>query len=118
MKKILILALVAGLFVITCPNREYHMTTIKNGLTKVAESKAGFLGSMLMSLAVDYVLEHEIETHNYILFSTTSIVREGQDRTLSFGILGNVYFDEASVAAAFDRAMENKSKTEKKSDDD
>lgn len=106
MKKIVLLVLVIGLFAITCPDREDHITTIKNGLTRVAEARLGFFGTLLMPLAVDYILEHEIVTHNYLLFSTASIAKEGRERTISFGVLGNVYFDEESIAASLDRALE------------
>lgn len=105
MKKIVLLALVIGLFALTCPNRGDHMTVIKNGLTRITEARIGFLGTLLMPLAVDYILEHEIIVHNYLLFSTASITREGKERMLSFGILGNVYFDEELIADALDNAM-------------
>lgn len=103
-----ILALTIITLVLTCPGRDDHMLAVKNGLTRIIDDKInseqfGIFGTILIPMAIDRIVDHQIDVTNYVLFSTSSIYREDGNGTIAFGILGNVYFFDGKVREAFNR---------------
>ena len=95
--------------VITCPKAEDHREAIKQELVKTYESANANesesslvygLGKLLVKPLTEMVVNQMLEVHNYILFSTSTFTWEGEERTLSFGILGHVFTFTADSSKA------------------
>ncbi|MBL0738056.1 DUF4359 domain-containing protein [Flavobacterium sp. GN10] len=55
-------------------------------------SKAGgILGDALAQSMVNILVDNIVSSSNYIVFSTTNVTIEGKNKTIGFGILGNVF---------------------------
>ena len=104
MKKILLVAFIAFLFLLafTCPDKQAHQDAIKMTCSGIVEDKLSneggglgkglaMLGSMITGKVVDVALAEKLEVHNYVLFSKGTIKWMGEDKTVSVGVLNNVY---------------------------
>ena len=86
MRKLVFVLIVIAL-IVTCPNRDRHITVIENNVTRIAESKTGPLGAILTPLFIK-LFEYRIDVTSYLVFS----IAEYEDRTLTIGVLGQVFF--------------------------
>lgn len=99
---ILILVAVAGVCVVTCPDKEAHSEALKDlvntALTEelaegVSESEAGFVafGSMLGTGLAGIVLDNTLKVENHFVCSVGTITYAGKTKIVSFGILNHVF---------------------------
>lgn len=99
---ILILVAVAGVCVVTCPDKAAHSEALKDlvntALTEelsegVSESDAGFvaLGSMLGTGLAGIVLDNTLKVENHFVCSVGTITYDGKTKIVSFGILNHVF---------------------------
>lgn len=122
MKKLLtvvILLLVAVLLIMTRPNEEAHkeamMKAVKEYIDDEAENR-GFGKNILVSLGkasivgvVKTALNMKLKMNDYYLFNTTSVHVDGNDQTLSLGILGHVFtFDKDMLREKLEQATKAK----------
>ena len=86
--------------IFTCPNKQAHGEAIRYMVSTVLNEKLdddmesnplGVLGTMFMSKVLDEVVDSRLKVNNYFIFSTGELNFKGKTRTVSFGILGNVY---------------------------
>lgn len=96
------------------PPKSKHQEVIKEHITRgvtqaLTNSDDGLLGQnmgmftqILVGSVVDGVINEMLVYHNYLLFSTTTIVvRHGQEKTTSYGLFGKVFTaDEQEIAKA------------------
>lgn len=99
---ILILVAVAGVCVVTCPDKEAHSEALKDlvntALTEelaegVSENDAGFVafGSMLGTGLAGIVLDNTLKVENHFVCSVGTITYDGKTKIVSFGILNHVF---------------------------
>ncbi len=106
MKKLVTTIVVVAVFfalMFTCPDKQAHQTKLKervNGLIndKLTEEDSSGLGeglawfgSMLLSPIMDKALETKLTVDNYVIFSVGKMEFDGKTRTVSFGILNQVF---------------------------
>ena len=86
--------------------REHITSGITKALTNsddgLLAQNMGMFAQVLVGPVVDGVINEMLVYHNYLLFSTTTIVvRHGQEKTTSYGFLGKVFTaDEQEIANA------------------
>lgn len=99
---ILILVAVAGVCVVTCPDKAAHSEALKDlvntALTEelaegVSESDAGFVafGSMLGTGLAGIVLDNTLKVENHFVCSVGTITYDGKTKIVSIGILNHVF---------------------------
>ena len=99
---ILILVAVAGVCVVTCPDKEAHSEALKDLVNTVlteelaegvSESDAGFVafGSMLGTGLAGIVLDNTLKVENHFVCSVGTITYDGKTKIVSFGILNHVF---------------------------
>ena len=106
MKKLLlfflILVAVAGVCVVTCPDKAAHSEALKDlvntALTEElaegeSETDAGFVafGSMLGTGIAGIVLDNTLKVENHFVCSVGTITYDGKTKIVSFGILNHVF---------------------------
>lgn len=100
---IIVLVVVALLLAFTNPSEKAHkraiLSNVTNGVSQVMDNgdanplTQGLMavGRMFAGGMVQMVLEQNLEYHNYLFFSTTSLHIGSQDVRTSMGFLGNVF---------------------------
>lgn len=95
---ILILVAVAGVCVVTCPDKAAHSEALKDLVNTVlteelAESDAGFVafGSMLGTGLAGIVLDNTLKVENHFVCSVGTITYAGKTKIVSIGILNHVF---------------------------
>lgn len=97
---ILILVAVAGVCVVTCPDKEAHSEALKDLVNTVlteelaeGESEAGFVafGSMLGTGLAGIVLDNTLKVENHFVCSLGTITYAGKTKIVSLGILNHVF---------------------------
>lgn len=97
---ILILVAVAGVCVVTCPDKEAHSEALKDLVNTVlteelaeVESEAGFVafGSMLGTGLAGIVLDNTLKVENHFVCSVGTITYAGKTKIVSLGILNHVF---------------------------
>lgn len=105
--KQIITIVIVSIFVIallTNPTLEEHKSKVKEVFTayyqkslKESEvnSENGFaaLGSLLGKTMIDNLVESAISRENYIFFSITKATHDGKEKSIGYGIFGNVFLD-------------------------
>lgn len=122
MKKLLwivIVLLVAVVMAVTAPAEEKHkeamMKAVREYVDEEAESR-GFgnngitqLGKNVVVQAVKTALNSKLKFDNYYLFNMTHVKLDGEDKTLSLGILGHVFtFDKDMLRENLEEATRTK----------
>lgn len=123
MKKVIAVIIIVGavlLLAITCPDKTAHQEAIRDSISlayndKVNESMSeedasnelvqGFamLGNMFVDKIVETVLDTKLSVKNYVLFSVGTIYHNGSSKTVSFGILNNVFtYDKEDIKNLID----------------
>lgn len=99
---ILILVAVAGVCVVTCPDKAAHSEALKDLVNKVlteelaegvSETDAGFVafGSMLGTGIAGIVLDNTLKVENHFVCSVGTITYAGKTKIVSIGILNHVF---------------------------
>ncbi|MDM8268492.1 DUF4359 domain-containing protein [Barnesiella viscericola] len=113
-----IAVLVLLLLAFTCPDKQEHQEKIKMTISNAidekfvesaSESEQGFafIGSLLVTKIVDIFLSNKLQVNNYFFFSTGQISYGGNTKTISFGILNQVFtFDEDDVRQAISETVD------------
>ena len=99
---ILILVAVAGVCVVTCPDKAAHSEALKDLVNTVlaeelaegvSETDAGFVafGSMLGTGIAGIVLDNTLKVENHFVCSVGTITYAGKTKIVSIGILNHVF---------------------------
>lgn len=99
---ILIVVAVAGVCVVTCPDKEAHSEALKDLVNTVlteglaegeSETDAGFVafGSMLGTGIAGIVLDNTLKVENHFVCSVGTITYAGKTKIVSIGILNHVF---------------------------
>ena len=113
MKKILttsLFVIAIAFLVVSCPDKQDHINALKEVVTSVINDEANSLinkdeegnsnvwanmssivGSLLGSSVVTAVLENNVNVSNYFVCSVGKMTYEGEEKKVSFGILGHVF---------------------------
>lgn len=95
----------------TNPNQAAHKEKVKSTITSLYQkqlkenqttSNNGFeaLGSLLGTSLINTMVENGVSCDNYLLFSITKITYEGQEKSIGYGLLGNVFLS-SKIEEAF-----------------
>ena len=102
---ILILVFIAGVCVVSCPDKEAHsdaiMETVNNliddrmseGITEENEKTFALFASSLVSGVSNIVIDSRLTVKNHFLFSIGKVTFDGESQTVSIGILNHVFTD-------------------------
>ena len=122
MKKLLAIVIVlrvAVLMALTRPAEEKHkeamMKAVKEYVDEEAEER-GFsdngitrLGKTIVTKAIETALDSKLQMHDYILLNTSTVRLNGEDKTLSLGLLGHVFtFDKDMLREKLQEATQTK----------
>lgn len=122
MKKLLwivIVLLVAVIMAVTAPAEEKHKEAMMKAVREYVDEEAqnrGFkdngitrLGKNVVVQAVKTALNSKLKFDNYYLFNMTHVTLDGEDKTLSLGILGMVItFDKDMLRENLEEATHTK----------
>ncbi len=110
MKKsyIAIIAILALLILlgVTCPDKQAHSDEVKTAIsdyldeelaknTSEDEQDWAVFGSIFANKLVEVVLDSKLKVNNYIIFSIGEVHSQGENKTVSFGILNHVFTFDA-----------------------
>ena len=90
--------------ILTNPTLEEHKSKVKEVFTTYYQkslkdsemnSENGFaaLGSLIGKTMIDNLIEGAISRENYIFFSITKVKHDGKEKSIGYGIFGNVFLD-------------------------
>lgn len=88
------------LLLVTNPSQEQHKLALKDkfisSISKEIENQEQKTGMEALQLSVatmfiDNMIDKTVTSTSYLLFSTTKIKIDGDEKTIGFGILGHVY---------------------------
>lgn len=123
MKKVIAVIIIVGavlLLAMTCPDKTAHQEAIRDSISQVYNDKVnesmseedasnelvqGFamLGNIFVDKIVETVLDTKLSVKNYVLFSVGTIYLDGNTKTVSFGILNNVFtYDKEDIKNLID----------------
>jgi len=118
MKKLLviiILLLVAVLMVLTVPEKQKHKEAMMEAINEYVEEEAqnrigdnvlAKLGKGVIVKTIETALNSKLKEKNYYLFNTTYVRLQGEDKTLSLGLFGQVItFDKNMIREKLEDAM-------------
>ena len=104
---IVILGIVALIFVISNPDKEDHISKIKEDMLSRMDTDGELQGSLdvedplsaagavlgysLGSFLTDKFLKTMVTVDNYLLFSVSKLRFAGKTRTMAVGLLGNIF---------------------------
>lgn len=123
---ILLFLIIVGILIFTNPNEQAHKDSVKNKLvtaynkkmsSKLIESENGFenigagLGLMLGENIIDKLVDGFVTRDNYLLFSLTTAIYKGEEKTIGIGIVGNVFLSDR-IDKAFNSDEETISENE------
>ena len=121
MKKLLILLIflmIAVILILTRPDKERHkeamMKAIEEYVDEEARDKLGDnalakIGRDIVVKTAETALNSKLRENNYFIFNTTSVHLNGQDNTLSVGLLGMVFtFNKDTIHDKLEEALHTK----------
>lgn len=99
--------------IFTNPNQTTHIEKVKTTITSLyqkqlkvneTESNNSFLvlGSLLGTSLINTMVENGVSCDNYLLFSITKFTHEGQEKSIGYGVLGNVFLS-SKIEDAFNK---------------
>lgn len=117
-KQIALIALgaILAITIFTNPSQEMHKDIVKSKLTTYYQKsiekdetipKNGFsaLGSLLGTSLINTLVQNSVSSDNYLFFSVTKVAYEGEENSIGFGVLGNVFLSDR-VEEAFQNEKE------------
>jgi len=89
---------------LTNPTLEEHKSKVKEAFTAYyqktlkeseinSENSFAALGTLIGKTMIDNLVEGAITRDNYIFFSITKATNDGKEKTIGYGIFGNVFLD-------------------------
>ena len=92
MKKLLILILLVGGLVYTCPEREKHVVAIEDYVKECsAENGESALSGMITSWFASMYIDNKLVVKNYFVCSVGELKHKEEMHTISIGVLGQVF---------------------------
>lgn len=112
-KTLIIVSAILLIAIFTNPNQAEHKEKVKSIINtfykeKLKENKTssnnGFnaLGNLLGTTFINTMVENAVSCDNYFLFSVTKINHEGKEKSIGFGVLGNVFLS-SKIEEAFNK---------------
>ena len=122
MKKFLIgaLILVAVIAMVkTVPDKKAHKNAMMEAVKAYVDEEAAKrgigdgvlanLGKGIVNKTIEVALNSKLEVDNYLIFNTTHVELDGENKTLSLGVLGHVFtFDKEMLREALETAAKEK----------
>ena len=102
---ILILVFIAGICVVSCPDKESHSEAIMENVNELIDEEAtkdvtnesekalALFASSLVSGLSNIVIDSRLTVDNYFLFSVGKVTFEGKKKVVSLGVLNHVFTD-------------------------
>lgn len=119
--------LVVTLLIFTNPTEEYHIESVKSKLKRAFKKKISSeisenqddaiktlgngLGLLLGDTFIDKLTDGIVNRENYLLFSLTNANYKGEQKTIGFGILGNVFLSD-NIENIFQKEEQTDKQTE------
>lgn len=116
-KQILIFAFITILLIaiFTNPSQEDHkekvketfLTYYKKSLKESqldTENSFAALGSLLGESFINKIIENAVTRDNYMFFSLTKVTFKGEEKSIGYGVFGNVFLSE-KVEEAFNKKL-------------
>lgn len=94
---ILLAVVILVMLAVTCPNKSEHQEEIRQKVSERIEQKLddadglSVIGSLFASKVIDVFLDSKLSVDNYVFFSIGKLNYDGEDRSISFGILHHVF---------------------------
>lgn len=114
-KQIALLAFVTILLIaiLTNPSKEDHKEKVKETLHTFyqkslketepdSEKSFAALGSLIGETLINSFIENAITRDNYVLFSLTTISYRGEEKSIGYGVFGNVFLSD-KIEDAFNK---------------
>lgn len=114
-KQIVLITMIVILIIVifTNPNLTAHKEKVKSTIITFYQkqlkenqtsSNNGFeaLGSLLGTSLINTMVENGVSCDNYLLFSITKFTYEGQEKSIGYGVLGNVFLS-SKIEDAFNK---------------
>ena len=108
------MVLLAVVCVVTCPDKEAHVTVIKDRFSAALLSPSGDDGevsgwdkfkSMIGTSVLEFMIDNELQVDNYFVLSVGRIPYDGESRVVSVGVLNHVFtMSEEEIAQAAEEA--------------
>lgn len=117
-----ILALIFAVMVVTCPNTEDHRDAVRKELAKYIYSHINkkdtgvfdVFNNLFTNQISEMAVNNLLSVDNYAVCSVGHLEWQGDNKIVSFGLLGHVYtFDAEDLEEAYDKAS-NKAKDKKR----
>jgi hypothetical protein len=110
---IILLTVILIISVFTNPNEMAHKEKVKSTITDFYERQLekgetvsgnafGNIGSLFGVSLINKMIENLVSCDDYLFFSITKITFEGQEKSIGFGVLGNVFISD-KVEEAFNK---------------
>ena len=98
-----LLVVLAGVGVVTCPDKQAHKDAIMSVINEKINESVSFASS-LGSGIVGYVLDNRLTMKNHFVFSTGELNKlDGSSERLSVGVFGHVFtFSKEDLDKALD----------------
>lgn len=114
---LIIVGIILLLAIFTNPNQVAHKEKVKTTFTAFYQKQSkenrtlsndGFeaLGSLLGTSLINTIVENGVSCDNYLLFSITKVNYKGQEKSIGYGMLGNVFLS-SKVDEAFNKNFNN-----------
>lgn len=100
---ILIMIVIAGVCIVSCPKHEEHSKALMKEINKAIENEfsnntynenekaVAFFTTTLCSGISEFIIERKLTVENYFLFSIGKITYDGETNIVSLGILNHVF---------------------------
>ncbi len=99
---LLVIIIVLGVLVLTCPDKEVHKEAIKEDMAEMVNEKFandsimgmsgfGVSGIAFVKGMASMVLDTNLRVRNYFIFSLGEISYDGEKRIVSIGIMGHAF---------------------------
>ena len=111
---ILVLTAIAGVCVVTCPDKEAHTEALKEELSDILTeelSRGGnkpdmvMLGSIIGTGFGGLVIDNMLKVNNYFVCSIGTVTLDGKTRVVSIGVLNHVFTPDKKD---IEKAVQNK----------
>jgi hypothetical protein len=119
--------LLVAILIFTNPSEENHIESVKSKLKMAFKKKMSYemsenqddafktlgngLGLLLGDTFIDKLTEGIVSRENYLLFSLTNANYKGEQKTIGFGILGNVFLSD-KIENIFQKEEQNEKQNE------
>jgi hypothetical protein len=110
---IIVFASILLIAIFTNPSQDEHKEKVKETFTAYyqkslkesqldTENSFAALGSLLGESFINKIIENAVTRENYMFFSLTKVTFKGEEKSIGYGIFGNVFLSE-KVEEAFNK---------------